>query len=95
MAGAIANDAGRDYLYQVLQAHLPPPYALNLRCFLEEPRKGAKKPRAGATALYDLTGPDLSIPVLFVSKSPSSGDQGSALADGVKRNLSILRAAGF
>ena len=88
MAGSIANDARRDYLYQVLQMHLPAPYSLKLRLLLEN------RPY-GATALYDLVGPQLDIPVLFVSASPSSRDKGAKLADEVKRNLSALKQAGF
>lgn len=87
MAGAVTNDP-RDYLDKFLQAHLPPSHSLRLRQLLE------LKSRPGATALYDLVGPHLNIPVLFVSTSPS-GDRGEKLATEVQRNLPTLKAAGF
>lgn len=86
MAGSVTNDR-RDYLDRFLRAHLPPAHSLNLRQFLEPERPGA-------TALYDLVGPRLNLPVLFVSTSPS-GDRGVRLASEVKRNLGVLKQAGF
>ena len=86
MAGAVTNRR-RDYLDQFLQEHLPRTHKLTLRRYLE-------LQRPGATALYDLVGPQLSIPVLFVSASPS-GDRGTKLAREVKRNLDTPRQAGF
>jgi len=84
MAGAVTNDS-RDYLDRFLQAHLPPSHSLKLRRLLESKR------RTGGTALYDLLGPQLSIPVLFVSASPSGDKEGVKLAKEVQKNLGILR----
>jgi hypothetical protein len=86
MAGAVTNDR-RDYLDAFRQSHLPSSHSLKLRQLL-----GPKGP--GATALYDFVGPQLSIPVFFVSSSPS-GDQGVRLADEIQSHLSALKAAGF
>jgi hypothetical protein len=91
MAGTVGNDPKKDYLDTLLQAHLPPLYSLKLRQCFEADKK------YGATALYDLTGPDLNIPVFFVSASPSytKGGKGVILAKEVQRNLCILKEAGF
>jgi hypothetical protein len=96
MAGTVGKDPKRDYLdillqNTLLQAHLP--YSLKRRPVqLLEPEECPG--RARASALYDLVGPELSIPVLFVSASPS-GDQGVKVARVVQLNLNILKNAGF
>jgi hypothetical protein len=86
MAGSITNDP-RDYFDRFVEAHLPQSHSLALRQCLGP--KGR-----GATALYALVGPQLNIPVLFVSASPS-GDKGVRLASEVQRHLATLRASGF
>jgi hypothetical protein len=91
MAGTVGNDPQKDYLDTLLQTHLPPLYSLKLRQCLDADKK------YGATALYELTGPDLNVPVFFVSASPSyrNGGKGVRLAKDVQRNLCILKKAGF
>lgn len=87
MAGSVTN-ANRDYLDKFLQAHLPS-HSLTLRQPL-----GVKGDSGPPTALYDLVGPGLSIPVFFVSRGPSL-DHGTKVAREVRRNLCILKKAGF
>ena len=91
MAGTVGKDPKKDYLDTLLQEHLPPLYSLKLRQCFEANKK------YGATALYDLTGPTLNIPVFFVSASPSyqKGGKGVRLAKEVQQNLCILKKAGF
>jgi hypothetical protein len=91
MAGTVANDARRDYLYQVLQANLPSGYSLTAR--RELPPKSC-----GDTALYDLVGTQLNLPILFVSESPSAGrgsTSGMKIANAVQQHLSLLKKLGF
>lgn len=86
MAGSVTNDR-RDYLDAFLQSHLPSSHSLRLRQLL-----GPKGP--GATALYDLVGPQSSIPLLFFRCSPS-GDNGVQLASEIQSHLSTLKSAGL
>lgn len=93
MAGTVGN-AKRDYLDillrdTLLQAHVS--YSLKQRpVHLLEPEECPGR----ASVLYDLVGPNLSIPVLFVSVSPSH-DKGVKVARVVQLNLNTLKNAGF
>ena len=78
---------GTYYFDEFLRAKLPEPYKFTL-----ETRFGVKK--RGATALYKMTGPNLSVPVLFCCKSPS-GDKGVFLKSEVNRLRPELVEAGF
>ena len=84
MAGSVTN---KFYFDEFLKAYLPPTHSLKLRT-----RFGSG--RRGATALYDLTGPGLNVPVFFCGTSPS-GDKGVRLAGEMQRNLTALKAVGF
>ena len=94
MAGSVGNDPKKDYLDILLQdtlhqAHLP--YSLKQRPVqLLEPEECPGR----ASALCDLVGPNLSIPVLFVSASPSY-NRGAKVARVVQLNLGVLKNAGF
>ena len=83
MSGSVT---GKYYFDEFLTAHLPSAYSLKIRTRL------GHGPR-GATALYDLTGPGLNVPVFFCGTSPS-GDRGVRLAGEIRRNLTLLKAAG-
>jgi hypothetical protein len=84
MAGSVT---GRYYFDEFLLAKLPKPFAITQRIRFE------LKPR-GATALYDLRGPNLNVPVLFCCKSPS-GDEGVFLKSEVNRLQAELVDAGL
>lgn len=90
MAGSVTNDP-RTFLDRFLQSHLPSGYSLT-------PRQPLLSRNYGDTALYDLVGPQLNFPVLFVSESPS-GKSGSAsgtkISNEVQQNLSLLKKLGF
>jgi len=78
---------GKYYFDEFLLAKLTNPFGFKLRTQL-----GAQK--RGATALYDISGPNLNVPVLFCCKSPS-GDKGVFLMNEVKRLRAELLGAGF
>lgn len=78
---------GRYYFDEFLLAKLPQPFSMTLRT-----RFGVN--RRGATAIYDLKGPNLNVPVLFCCKSPS-GDKGVLLNGEVNRLLAELAESGF
>lgn len=84
MSGSVT---GRYHFDRFLLKHLPVHYALTLRTRFE-------LRRYGATSLYDLTGPNLNIPVFFCSQSPS-GDGGIFLSSEVTRLRTQLIEAGF
>ena len=84
MAGSVTK---KFYFDEFLKAYLPPTHSLKLRTRLGTGRRGA-------TALYHLTGPRLSVPVLFCGTSPS-GDKGVRLAGEIQRHLPVLKSAGF
>lgn len=84
MSGSVT---GRYYFDEFLSRYLPASYKLRLRERLEVRARGA-------TSLYELVGPELQMPVLFCSTSPS-GDGGIRLRDEVKRNFMQLGRAGF
>ncbi len=75
MSGAVTNEF---YLNEFLQTHLPPEYSLSRRLVLTP--NGRK-----STVVYDLAGPSLDIPVLFVCRSPAK-DKGALLAGEVCRH---------
>jgi hypothetical protein len=88
LKGAIMSGSvtGVHYFDEFLSKYLPSGYTLKLHSPFGTGR--------GATALYTLSGPGFSFPVLFCGTSPS-GDKGVRFANEVSRLLSQLRAAGF
>jgi hypothetical protein len=84
MSGSVT---GKYYFDEFLLAKLPKPFSVQLRTRFDLKRRGA-------TALYDLSGPNLNLPVLFCCKSPS-GDKAVFLKREVSRLRAELAEAGF